>query len=192
MTRSDDLYTLPPGLPAPLDDGSCRHLAGHPVPAVPLPATDGSTVDLAFVRGRSVVYCYPRTGRPDAEAPPGWDEVPGARGCTPQACAFRDHADEIARLGARLFGLSTQPTAYQQEAVARLRLPFPLLSDEDFELIDAIGLPTFELGGFRFVQRVTLIVRDGVVEHAFYPVFPPDQNAAEVAAWLAQAPPLRR
>jgi len=185
MMRSDDLYTLPVGLPVPVDDGACDHLPGMAFPAIPLPSTAGCQVDLAALRGRTVVYFYPHTGRPDREPLPGWNEVPGARGCTPQSCAFRDHAAELRDLGAGLFGLSTQDTEYQREAVGRLHLPFELLSDERFALIDALCLPTFELEGTRFVQRITLILRDGAIEKVFYPVFPPDRNADEVARWLA-------
>lgn|SRR6185369_537139 len=185
MMRSDDLYTLPAGLPVPVDDGACDHLPGMDFPAIPLPSTAGRQVDLAALRGRTVVYFYPHTGRPDREPLAGWNEVPGARGCTPQSCAFRDHAAELRDLGAGLFGLSTQDTEYQREAVGRLHLPFELLSDERFALIEALRLPTFELGGTRFVQRITLILRDGTIEKVFYPVFPPDRNADEVARWLA-------
>jgi peroxiredoxin len=188
MTRSDDLYSLPPGLPVPVDDGSCDHLPGLRFPAIGLPSTAGRQVELAALPGRTVVYFYPHTGRPDRELLPGWNEVPGARGCTPQSCAFRDHAAELRKLGAAVYGVSTQDTEYQREAVGRLHLPFELLSDERFELIDALRLPTFELAGLRFVQRITIILRDGAVEKVFYPVFPPDQNAAEVGRWLRERP----
>lgn len=188
MPRSDDLYTLPPGIPAPVDDGACAHLPGLRLPSIPLPSTAGGRVDLATLPDRTILYCYPRTGRPDRDPLPGWNDLPGARGCTPQSCAFRDHRAEIEHLGAGLFGLSTQETAYQQEAVARLHLPFALLSDAHFALIQAIGLPTFEISGERFVQRVTLVLRDGLIEHIFYPVFPPNQNAAEVVLWLTAHP----
>jgi peroxiredoxin len=182
--RSDDLYKLPEGLPVPVDDGACDHLPGLAVPAILLPSTAGRRVDLAALPGRTVVYLYPHTGRPDRDALPGWNEVPGARGCTPQSCAFRDHAAELRELGVAVFGLSTQDTEYQREAVERLHLPFELLSDERFALVDALRLPTFELAGTRFVQRVTLVLRDGTIEKVFYPVFPPDRNAEEVIRWL--------
>jgi peroxiredoxin len=182
--RSDDLYKLPEGLPIPVDDGACDHLAGLAVPSIPLPSTTGRRVDLAALPGRTVVYFYPHTGRPDRDALPDWNEVPGARGCTPQSCAFRDHAAELRELEAAVFGLSTQDTEYQREAVERLHLSFELLSDERFALIDALRLPNFELAGARFVQRVTLVLRDGTIEKVFYPVFPPDHNAEEVVRWL--------
>ncbi len=173
-------------IPAPADDGGARHLPSSRVPSVPLAATDGSTVDLSALPGRAVVYAYPRTGAPDVANPDGWDMVPGARGCTPQSCAFRDHFAELKALGvSHLFGLSTQDTAYQREAAERLHLPFPLLSDERLDLARVMRLPTFEVGGMVLLKRLTLVLRDGLVEHVFYPVFPPDRSAADVAAWLS-------
>jgi peroxiredoxin len=173
-------------IPAPTDDGGARHLPGSRVPPVPLPATDGSTVDLSALPGRVVVYAYPRTGPADGANPEGWDAIPGARGCTPQSCAFRDHFAELRALGvSRLFGLSTQDTAYQREAAERLHLPFPLLSDERLELARALRLPTFEAAGMVLLKRLTLVLRDGAVERVFYPVFPPDRSAADVIAWLS-------
>ena len=173
-------------IPAPADDGGTRHLPGSRAPSVPLPATDGSAVDLSALPGRAVVYAYPRTGPPDAPNPDGWDAIPGARGCTPQSCSFRDHFAELRGLGVQhLFGLSTQDTAYQREAAERLRLPFPLLSDERLQLARAMRLPTFEAGGMALLKRLTLVLRDGVVERVFYPVFPPDRSAADVAEWLS-------
>jgi peroxiredoxin len=155
------------------------------VPSVGLTATDGSVVDLASLDGCVVVYAYPRTGRPGEPNPEGWDAIPGARGCTPQSCAFRDHFAELRSLGVdHLFGLSTQDTAYQREAVERLHLPFAILSDERLELTQAMRLPQFETQGMTLLKRLTLVIRDGVVEHVFYPVFPPDQNASAVASWL--------
>jgi len=135
-----------------------------------------------------VVYIYPRTGRPDVDPPTGWNQIPGARGCTPQSCAFRDHHAELAALGARVFGLSTQTTDYQKEAAERLHLPFPLLSDEALTFAEQLGLPTFVVDGMTLIKRLTLIVRDGVIVHVFYPVFPPDRNAEDVAAWLRATP----
>ncbi len=173
-------------IPAPTDDGGARHLPGARVPSVPLPATDGSAVDLSALPGRAVVYAYPRTGPADGANPEGWDMIPGARGCTPQSCAFRDHFAELRALGvSRLFGLSTQATAYQREAAERLRLPFPLLSDERLDLTRAMRLPTFEAAGMVLLKRLTLVLRDGAVEQVFYPVFPPDRSAADVIAWLS-------
>lgn len=173
-------------IPAPADDGAARRLPGLRVPSIPLAATDGDAVDLSALPGRAVVYAYPRTSPPGGAGIEGWDAIPGARGCTPQSCAFRDHFAELRALGvSRLFGLSTQDTAYQREAAERLRLPFPLLSDERLRLARAMRLPTFEAGGATLLKRLTLVLRDGLVEHVFYPVFPPDRSAADVAAWLS-------
>jgi peroxiredoxin len=181
-TASPDWSTIP----APTDDGGARHLPGSRVPSVPLPATDGRAVDLSALPGRAVVYAYPRTGPASGANPEGWDMIPGARGCTPQSCAFRDHFAELKGLGvSHLFGLSTQDTAYQREAAERLRLPFALLSDERLEFARAMRLPTFEAGGMELLKRLTLVLRDGIVEHVFYPVFPPDRSAADVIAWLS-------
>jgi peroxiredoxin len=156
------------------------------VPPVALAATDGSLVELAALSGLTVVFAYPRTGAPGRAVPAGWDAIPGARGCTPQACAYRDAFDSFAESGARVFGLSTQDTGYQREAVARLRLPYPLLSDAAFALTDALGLPTFEFEGTRLLRRLTLFVRDGTIEHVTYPVFPSDGDAAESLAYVTR------
>jgi peroxiredoxin len=173
-------------LPAPVDDGAADDLAGATVPALALPSTAGGAVDLSTLGGLTVVYAYPMTGRPDQALPEGWDDIPGARGCTPQACAFRDHAAALARLGVdHLFGLSTQETAYQAEAAARLRLPFALLSDAQLRFAHALGLPTFRADGRALLKRLTLVLRDGVILRAFYPVFPPDAAAGQVIDWLA-------
>ncbi|HEY0361485.1 MAG TPA: peroxiredoxin, partial [Solirubrobacteraceae bacterium] len=178
---STDFTSLPDNLPVPEDDGAADHLPGSEVPAVALPSTLGGELDLArAARERLVVYVYPRTGVPGQPLLDGWDDIPGARGCTPQSCGFRDRHGELQRLGARVFGLSTQTTADQREAVDRLHLPFPLLSDETLEFQSAMRLPSFEIESMRLVKRLTLIIRDGTVEHVFYPVFPPDRNAAEV------------
>jgi len=173
-------------IPPPPDDGGARHLQGMRLPAVALPATDGRMMDLAAVGGRSVVYAYPMTGRPGVALPEGWDMIPGARGCTPQACAFRDHFAELKRRGVdHVFGLSTQKTADQREAASRLHLPFPLLSDAQLQLTEAVRLPTFTAAGLRLLQRLTMIVEAGCVAHVLYPVFPPDQSAQAVIDWLA-------
>ena len=173
-------------IPVPIDDGTAAHLRGARIPAIPLTATDGTVVDLAAIAGRSVVYAYPRTGKPGIDNPPGWDLIPGARGCTPQTCSFRDHFAELKALGVgRLFGLSTQDPAYQREAAERLHLPFAILSDEHFLLTRAMNFPTFETSGMTLLKRFTLVIDDGVVRHVFYPVFPPDQNASDVIAWLS-------
>jgi len=186
MARQDNLYELPKDLPIPIEDGACKHLLGVQLPSVPLISTTGRVVDLAKISGRTVVYCYPRTGRPDEDPPQGWNEIPGARGCTPQSCAFRDHYQELRALGAEVFGLSTRDSNYQREAVERLHLPFPLLSDEKLMFTRAVNLPTFEVEAMTLIKRLTLIVRNGLVEHVFYPVFPPDKNADEVIAWLGK------
>lgn len=172
-------------LPAPTDDGAADHLTGLALPSVALPATTGEVVDLSRLSGLSVVYIYPMTGRPGVALPDGWDGIPGARGCTPQSCAFRDHFAELADLGVtQLFGLSVQDTAYQSEAAARLHLPFPLLSDANLTMSKALNLPNFETSGMTLLRRITLIVRDGCIVHTLYPVFPPDQNAQQVIRWL--------
>ena len=176
---------LPPDLPVPQDDGAARHLAGKTLPDVTLPATEGPAVNLAKLAGRSVVYIYPRTGVPGVDAPPGWDDIPGARGCTPQSCSFRDHFAELKTLGvAHVFGLSTQDTDYQREAAKRLHLPFPLLSDAALALTRALDLPTFSVAGMTLIKRMAFVIEDGTIVKVFYPVFPPDRNAAEVIAWL--------
>jgi peroxiredoxin len=184
-----NLHNLPENLPIPADDGACDHLTGLQLSPVPLLSTDGSLVDLAQLPGITVVYCYPRTGRPDEDIPEGWDLIPGARGCTPQSCAFRDHYQELRQAGAaQVFGLSTQTTTYQQEAAARLHLPFCLLSDAELAFTHALRLPTFEFAGMTLIKRLTLIVDNGRIVKVFYPVFPPDQNAAEVLHWLSEHP----
>lgn len=176
-------------LPQPVDDGAASHLRGIQLPRVSLPATDGSVIDLSEIKGTTVVYIYPMTGRPDVALPQGWDMIPGARGCTPQSCAFRDHHAELREAGAdRLFGLSTQDSAYQKEAAERLHLPFPILSDNEHRFGEALRLPTFEVDGATLLKRLTLIVGDGVIRHVFYPVFPPDRNAGDVVAWLRENP----
>jgi peroxiredoxin len=183
--RSDDLYTVPSWVPVPVDDGAARHLVGQGLPALTLPATVGPPVRLdALGPGWTVLYCYPRTGRPESDPPPGWDEIPGARGCTPQACAYRDHYAQLQALNAQVYGVSTQSTDYQQEMAARLHLPYPVLSDADFRLTDALALPTFEIHGMRLIRRLTLLIRASRIEQCFYPVFPPDLDADRVVQWL--------
>jgi peroxiredoxin len=184
--RKDDLYSLPAHLPAPVDDGACDHLRGAPLPAIALVSTRGELVRLDLLPGRTVVYAYPRTGLPNQDTPPGWDAIPGARGCTPQTCAYRDHHAELRALGAEVFGLSTQTTEYQRELVERLQLPFAVLSDAGFELTRALRLPTFEFDGVTLLKRHTLVVRDSRIEHVFYPVFPSDADAGRVIAWLRE------
>ena len=177
-------------IPPPADDGGARHLEGLQMPDLLLPATDGRSVSLARLSGRAVVYAYPRTGRPDQIAlVDDWDMIPGARGCTPQSCAFRDHHGELLEAGAaHVFGLSTQDIAYQQEAVARLHLPFAILSDEKLALTKALRLPTMDVAGLTLMKRMALIIDDGRITKVFYPVFPPDRNAPDVLAWLKSNP----
>ncbi len=187
---SHDLMALPE-LPVPEDDGAADHLPGMPVPSVALPATDGRTLTLDVPAGadRLVVYAYPRTGRPgEPSLTEDWDAIPGARGCTPESCGFRDHAAELAAAGAAVLGLSTQDTGYQQEMVTRLRLPFPVLSDATLALTRAMRLPTFTVAGHELLRRLTLVLRGGVVEHVFYPVFPPDTHVEQVLDWLREHP----
>jgi peroxiredoxin len=180
-----DPTKLPAGLPAPEDDGAASHLRGLRLPSIHLLATDGAWVDLSSLEHRVVVYVYPRTGRPGRDPPDGWDAIPGARGCTPQSCSFRDHFAELRALGvSRLFGLSTQDSDYQREAVTRLHLPFPLLSDDRLVFGSAIGLPTFLFEDQTLFKRLVLVIDDGVIVKVFYPVFPPDRSAEDVVAWL--------
>ena len=181
------LTELPQDLPIPFDDGACDRLLGETLPPIALPSTQGERIDLSIIPGYVVLYCYPLTGQPDIPLPTGWDEIPGARGCTPQSCAFRDLHQELNALGARVFGLSTQSTAYQTEAVDRLHLPFPLLSDADLRFAMALKLPMFEIDRQSLIKRVTLIVKSGKIVKVFYPVFPPDRNADEVISWLKTA-----
>ncbi len=176
---------LPPNIPVPRDDGGARHLAGMKLPDIALAATSGPEVNLSRLKGRTVVYIYPRTGVPGVDAPPGWDDIPGARGCTPQSCGFRDHYADLQALGvAQVYGLSTQDTGYQREAAERLHLPFPILSDADLKLTRGLNLPTFTTSGMTLLKRMALVIDDGTIVKAFYPVFPPDQNAEQVVAWL--------
>jgi peroxiredoxin len=176
---------LPADIPVPRDDGAARHLVGVKLPDLALPTTNGPAVNLAKLKGRTVLYIYPRTGVPGVDAPPGWDDIPGARGCTPQSCGFRDHFAELTALGvAQVYGLSTQDTAYQREAAERLHLPFPLLSDAELDFARNLHLPLFMTSGMTLLKRMALVIDDGKIVKAFYPVFPPDKNAAEVVAWL--------
>lgn len=193
MSRSDNLYDLPADLPIPIDDGGCRHLVSTTWPKVVLRSTSGRLVSLAADDSEwLVVYFYPRTGLPDQDPPGGlhaWDSIPGARGCTPQACAYRDHRADLARHGAQVFGVSTQETSYQREVVERLHLPYELLSDSALELTNALRLPTFTVAGQTVIRRLTLISRAGRIETCFYPVFPPDADAANVLRYISERPP---
>lgn len=184
MASAQNPYELPDDLPVPEDDGAADHLSGMRLPPILLASTSGEVVDLSTLPGRTVVYCYPMTGSPGRSLPTGWDEIPGARGCTPQSCSFRDHHADLRSLGAKVFGMSTQDTDYQSEAAARLHLPFALLSDADLAFAGALGLPTFEVEGMVLLKRLTLVIDDGRIEKVFYPVFPPDRSAEEVVEWL--------
>jgi peroxiredoxin len=181
-----DLNALPADLPIPQDDGAAHHLRGKRMPDIDLPSTGGEPVALSSLgAGRTVIYVYPLTGRPGEDLPTGWDDIPGARGCTPEACSFRDHFAEIQAAGAqRVFGLSRQTTEYQSEVAQRLHLPFELLSDEKGLLGEALGLPVFQVDALTLYRRITLIVQDAEIEKVFYPIFPPDRHAEEVLAWL--------
>jgi peroxiredoxin len=184
-----DYHALPPGLPVPVDDGAADHLPGMRLPALMLPSTQGGELDLAATAataGTLVLYVYPRTGTPGQPSPEGWDAIPGARGCTPQSCAFRDHHGELRALGADVLGLSAQPGEEQAAFAAREQLPFALLSDPQLRLGAALRLPTFEAGGMTLYKRITLVAEGGTIAKALYPVFPPDRNAADVLAWLGE------
>jgi peroxiredoxin len=184
MARTDDIHTLPEDLPRPENDGAADHLLNAAVPPIPLQSTTGDTIRLDQLDKRTVLFCYPRTGRPDEELPSGWNAIPGARGCTPEACGFRDAHAQFADLGVRVLALSTQSPEYQLEMAGRLHLPFPVLSDERLELTNALRLPTFETSGWTLLKRLTLVIDDGRISHVFYPVFPPDSHAAGVLDWL--------
>lgn len=182
-------FPLPKDLPRPIDDGGATHLIGMAMPTLALPSTAGGVVNLADLRAaRTVIYCYPMTGVPGRALPDGWDAIPGARGCTPQTCGFRDHYQDLLRLHADIFGLSTQSAEYQREMADRLHLPFAILSDQEFRLCDGLKLPTFEAVGVRLLKRLTLVVREGRIEHVFYPVFPPNESVTEVLGWLEDNP----
>jgi peroxiredoxin len=182
---SSNFFPLPPDLPIPIDDGAAAHLEGSCLPDLALASTDGASVNLHDLNGLWVIYVYPMTGRPGLALPDGWDGIPGARGCTPQSCGFRDHYGELQALNAGVFGLSAQTSAYQREARERLHLPFHLLSDSALQLRSTLRLPTFRVAGAELFKRLTLISHDGRIEKVFYPVFPPDQNADQVLAWLS-------
>ena len=180
----ENLEKLPKDLPAPVDDGACNHLLGKTLPSIALSSTQGRSVDLSAISGYVVIYCYPMTGQPGIVLPDGWDEIPGARGCTPQSCAFRDRHQELSELKTQVFGLSTQSHEYQMEAVERLHLSFELLSDFDLRFTKMLELPLFEIEKLQLIKRVTLIAKEGKIIKVFYPVFPPDRNADEVIDWL--------
>lgn len=181
-----NLSELPSGLPVPTDDGATNHLTGLYLPNIQLNTTNGELVQLNKLKGKYVIYIYPMTGQPNIALPSGWDNIPGARGCTPQSCNFRDHADELAKLNTVIFGLSSQTTEYQLEVKNRLHLPFELLSDASFLLKEKLKLPTFYAGNIELYKRLTLIIENGQIIKPFYPVFPPDKNVDDVIDWLKQ------
>jgi peroxiredoxin len=190
-TVTTDYTSLPANLPAPTDDGAAAHLPGMAMPALSLTGSDGITVNLADLGpGRTIIYLYPLTGRPGVDLPQGWDAIPGARGCSTEACDFRDHFADLRRAGAsQVYGLSSQDPDYQAEVVERLHLPFEMLSDPQLALADALNLPTFSAPGHdRLYSRLTLVVRNGHIEHVFYPIFPPNTHAQQVLAWLGAHP----
>ena len=181
--------SLPDNLPTPQDDGACAHLPGLKMPPIALTTTSGSTVDFSSLAERSVIFCYPKTGLPGKNPPPDWDAIPGARGCTPQNCSFRDEYANLLQAGVKqVFGVSTQSSSYQQEAGERLHLPYLLVSDEKMALAHALNLPTFEFDGETLIKRLTLIVDDGTITHVLYPVFPPDKSAADTLHWVREHP----
>jgi peroxiredoxin len=182
----DDIRTLPSELPVPMDDGACAHLIGMRVPSLTLASTAGHGVRLSDIPGWTVVYCYPRTGEDGLEPPPGWNEIPGARGCTPQTCGFRDRYPAFRVIGAGVFGMSTQTTDYQREMVERLNVGFEILSDAHLEMVNALQLPTFVFNDMTLIKRLTLFINDGVIEHVIYPVFPPDRSAEAAFQWLTE------
>ena len=186
-TVIDNSFPLPENLPVPVDDGACDHLVGMEVPSISLPATTGESVVIADMKTPwTVVYAYPKTGVPGQALPPDWDSIPGARGCTPQNCAFRDHYAELQALGASVFGLSTQSTEYQQEMAERLHLPFAVLSDEKLELTNALRLPTFDAGDEPLLKRFSMVLSGSRIVHVMYPVFPSNSDAPAIVDWLTR------
>ena len=183
-----NLNQLPTDLPIPQDDGAAAHLVGMRLPAISLGATNASRFNLGESKGRLVIYCYPMTGQPNVPLPEGWDQIPGARGCTPQSCSFRDHYQELRDLGADVVGLSVQSTEYQKEMADRLHLPFPVLSDAGYQFQQALRLPTFAAAGMTLLKRITLIANDGVIEAVHYPIFPSDSDPAWVMDYLKNNP----
>ncbi len=187
-----DLYQLPDNLPIPIDDGACDHLVGRTLPSLLLKTSSGRDVDLYLEKGMIVIFFYPMTGRPDLPPMVGWNEIPGARGCTPQTCSYRDNFDQLSELGIKVFGASSQSINDQKEAVSRLQLPYELLNDSSFEFTETLNLPTFDYQGIKMIKRLTLVVVDGVICKVFYPVFPANKNVNEVINWFTKQPPAKR
>jgi peroxiredoxin len=179
-----NLSQLPSDLPIPQDDGAAKHLKGMRIPKISLHATTGKKLNPGDIQGRLVIYCYPMTGQPNVALPEGWDQIPGARGCTPQSCSYRDHYQELSSLGVQVMGLSVQSHHYQLEMVDRLHLPFPVLSDENYQFQQALHLPTFTAAGMTLLKRITLIANDGLIEAVHYPIFPSDSDPAWVIHYL--------
>lgn len=180
------IFSIPVDLPIPMDDGACEHLENMRIPNVSLCSTDDQEINLSSMSGWNVIFCYPMTGRPGVPIPEGWVQIPGAAGCTPQACSYRDNHAELKRNGVGVYGISTQTSEAQKEASNRLGLPYPLLSDANHSFSSALKLPLLEVGGSKLIKRLTLILEDGVIRKYFYPVFPPDKNVVEVIAWLSE------
>jgi peroxiredoxin len=183
-----NLNQLPGDLPVPHDDGSANHLKGMKLPSVSLKATNTKAINLGDIKGKLVIYCYPMTGQPNVALPDGWDQIPGARGCTPQSCSYRDRYQELKALGAEVVGLSVQSTEYQKEMADRLHLPFLILSDEDYQFQKALNMPTFEAAGMTLLKRVKLIANHGVIEAVHYPIFPSDSDPAWVMDYFKSHP----
>ncbi len=183
-----NLNQLPTDLPIPQDDGSTNHLRGMRLPQVSLRATNGKTIHLGNIKGKLVIYCYPMTGQPNVALPDDWDQIPGARGCTPQSCSYREHYQELQALGAEVVGLSVQSTEYQKEMADRLHLPFPVVSDANYQFQKALNMPTFEAAGMTLLKRITLIANNGVIEAVHYPIFPSDSDPARVMDYLRTHP----
>ena len=179
-----NINQLPAGLPIPNDDGSTDHLIGMKLPNIALFTTNGKAINLGGIKGKVVIYCYPMTGQPNVDLPEGWDQIPGARGCTPQSCSFRDHYQELQALGADVIGLSVQSSEYQKEMAERLHLPFPVVSDMNYEFQSYLNMPTFVAAGMTLLKRVTLIANNGTIEAVHYPIFPSDSDPTWVIDYL--------
>ncbi|MCW9059411.1 MAG: peroxiredoxin [Gammaproteobacteria bacterium] len=182
----DVIFSIPANAPIPSDDGACEHLENMLMPDVSLWSTDDQKINLSRLSGWNVIFCYPMTGRPGVSIPEGWIQIPGAAGCTPQACSYRDNHTELKRSGVGVYGISTQTSEAQKEASNRLGLPYPLLSDANFSFSLALKLPLLEVGNFKLIKRLTFILKDGMIKKCFYPVFPPEKNVVEVLAWLSE------